>query len=110
METKIDRRREREACPDEHAVYQLLCTQYYERFRPSCHAERCLVDDLIHCDWSIGRFQRLQLEDSTLSFDWQSLLASKHAAYWSILKTLRSFRTNPSPKPAPESLLKTSVH
>jgi hypothetical protein len=101
----------RESEGEDRAAYEQLFAQYYERFRPTGAAERFLVDDLIHCAWSIRRFQRLELEDGDLGSEWQSLLTVKHAAYGSVLSALRRYRTNArSQSKLPDSSLKTTIH
>ena len=102
---------ERESRREDRDAYEQLIAQYYERFRPDGPAERCLLDDLIYCDWSIRRCQRMQAEGRDIDADWQSLLATKQEAYRSALKTLRDYQAHPIPGPAPSDQgLKVTIH
>ncbi len=102
---------DRETRSEDRAAFRELIAQYYERFHPNGPAERCLLDDLIYCDWSIRRFQRLQAEAGDQGSGWHSLLASKTAAYQSALKTLREYQANPIPEFAvSEGSLKVTIH
>jgi hypothetical protein len=102
---------EHEAAPEDRAAYEQLIAQYYERFHPRYPEERALLDDVIFCDWSIRRFQRLQTDGRLGAADWESILASKHAAYRSALKFLRDYQAQPIPgRPVQVAPMKVVVH
>ena len=97
--------------PEDRAAFEQLIAQYYDRFHPDGPLERGLLDDVIYCDWSIRRFQRLQAEGGFLGSEWHTLLASKQGAYRAALKTLREYQANPIPdSPFAESALKVTIH
>jgi hypothetical protein len=94
----------------DRAAYAALIEQYYERFQPNGPAERCLLDDVIYCDWSIRRCQRFQAQ-GTSALEWHGLLASKQEAYRTALKTLREYQANPIPGSAlSDPSIKVTVH
>ena len=96
---------------EDRAAFRELIAQYYQRFHPNGPAERCLLDDLIYCDWSIRRFQRLQAEAGDQGLEWHSLLASKTAAYQSALKTLRDYQAHPMMESALSAeTVKVTIH
>ena len=96
---------------EDRAAFRELIAQYYQRFHPNGPAEHYLLDDLIYCDWSIRRLQRLQAEAGDQGLEWYSLLASKAAAYESALKTLRDYQANPIPGSALSTdTLKVTIH
>ena len=102
---------QRDASAEDRAAYEELTTQYYERFQPHYPEERAMLDDVIFCDWSIRRFQRLRSECQSMRTDWDSILAFKHAAYRSALKFLREYQANPLPQsPLTEDPIKVVVH
>jgi len=49
--------------PDEKlADLQLLIDEYYQSHHPAAPEARCLLDDLIRCEWMLRRFDRVEAE------------------------------------------------
>ena len=49
--------------PDEKlADLQLLIDEYYQSHHPATPEARCLLDDLIRCEWMLRRFDRIEAE------------------------------------------------
>ena len=49
--------------PDEKlADLQLLIDEYYQSHHPSTPEARCLLDDLIRCEWILRRFDRVEAQ------------------------------------------------
>ncbi len=49
--------------PEENlADLQLLIDEYYQTHQPATPEARCLLDDLIRCEWALRRFDRIEAE------------------------------------------------
>jgi hypothetical protein len=47
---------------EKRADFEQLVEEYYQRYQPTSPEVRCLVDDLIRCEWLLRRFDRSETQ------------------------------------------------
>jgi len=62
---------ESETIRDENASdLEALAASYYDRFRPAAPEQRCLVDILVHSEWTLRRLRRAEAQLWEQNADW----------------------------------------